>query len=197
MRLFRAREKTGEDWLRLFRTEFSLANSRAGELVIDGESFPQAFSDAASAADRAMPELQGSTQRTVGYLRALQWLTFTGDDEGQLFARIWTGGAEYGYGSSQRLVNGKVADGSLRLADGDLPLLAAVYACNWGDLYVGGCLGFGEMVAMRDSLLVPEFYGKVEGWFHLPTGSVQSFADRHELGTPEAALAALGKTWKW
>lgn len=197
MGLFGSRKKTSEDWLRYFQRNFTVRHSRGGELIIDGDSFPRDFSDSASETDRAMPELYGSPERTVGYLKALQWLTMTGDDEGQLFARIWLGGAEYGYGSSQRQVKSRVADGSLVLAEGDVPLLAAVYARNWGDLYAGGCLGFGDLVALRDSMLVPDFYEKVEGWFQLPPGSIEEFTVRHELGTPEAALAALGKTWKW
>lgn len=195
MGLFGKRRKTGKDWAWHFYQNFSSRHTRDGALEVDGETFYIDFHAIASMTDRAFADL-APNERTIGYVLTLQWFAkVTPDDEGQLFARIWEPAAQSGYRGSVNRFGREVRDGTLTLPDVDIPLLAAVYAVNWGDLYVGGCLGLGEFIVFRNDVLIPELYATVEDWNDLPAGAIAEFADRNPLGTPEAALAALGPHW--
>lgn len=195
----RTKPRQSDLWLRRFQSNFTIANTFSGVLEIDGENFHTAFGDAAAQTDRAMPHLGADPgERTAAYVKAIDWLTtITPDDAGQLFARIWVGGAEAGFPAGRRAIERMVADGEIALDEDDVPKLAAVYAINWGDLHAGGCMGFGEMLAYRDRDLIPELFEIVEGWYELPAGSIAQWAEGHPLGTATAALEVIGPTWKW
>jgi hypothetical protein len=195
----RTKQRQSDLWLSRFQSNFTIANTVSGLLQIDGENFQNAFGHAAAATDRAMPNLREDPgERTAAYLKAVDWLTtITPDDAGQLFARIWIGGAEVGFPAGRRAIEQRVGDGEIALDSEDIPKFAAVYAINWGDLYAGGCMGFGEMVAYRDRDLIPELFKTVEGWYELPAGSIAQWAEGHPLGTATEALEVIGPTWNW
>jgi hypothetical protein len=174
-----------------------LSNSDDGVITVDGVDFGKAFSEAAGDADRAFSELMDPSERIIGYLSALRWFAFTGDDEGQIFARVWMDGAQYGYPSSRRHLEERIESGEYGIAQSELPYLAAVYALNWGDLYAGASVHVGELRALRDQTLVPEFYRAVDEWLEQPQGTMAAYASTSPLGTADAALAKFGPNWRY